>query len=262
MNHWRRKINSAAQVAFASYLSTSTGSFEYGIFRGDGGPLTQIARTGLAAPDMDGNISAIDATVQFDLNDSGQVAFVGYVSGAANYAAVYRGDGTTLSRIVRTGQAAPDGDGTFQSFYNINFANILEINNQGHIAFLSTLTDTSNYTGIFVYDGTNVVQAARMGQSLDGSTITSLGQPSLNEQMQVAYTAQLADGRQVAARFEPQMFWRNAGSGSWGTGSNWSLRVEPTNPYDVFIVTDSTHRYRPGGESDRQVAYDWRPGFG
>jgi hypothetical protein len=57
--------------------------------------------------------------------------------------------------------------------------------------------------------------------------------------MQVAYTAQLADGRQVAARFEPRLYWINPGSGNWSTAANWSLNIEPSNPYDVVIGAEN-----------------------
>lgn len=246
-------INNSGQVAFNSLVEVSPGSgqLERGVYLGDGTQTIQIARTGDAAPAQDGTLEAVDFGLnRLKLNDVGQVLFSGRIdSGDADYYALLRGDASDLTEVVRGGQAAPDGNGTFldseESFF-YGYA----LNNEGHVAFAMDLLNTAGGAadnhGIFVYDGENIVQVARTGQSLAGSTIASLAfatqgenNSGLNDAMQVGYRATLADGREVIARFEPSLYWRNLGDGAWAAGGNWSLGVEPTNPYDVSIVAEN-----------------------
>jgi hypothetical protein len=170
------------------------------------------------------------------MNDVGQVVFRAGIDAATDYEAILVGNGGSLTQIARHGTIAANGGNPISRFFP---AGAPLLNNRGHVAFQDYVLP-ENVRGIFVFDGTNVVQIVRPGQPLAGSTVRDVTLVDMNEEMQVAYSALLTDGRQVIARFEPSIYWSNPAGGIWGTmGSNWSLGIAPTNPYDVFIVAEN-----------------------
>jgi hypothetical protein len=217
-------INAGGEIAFRAYVDNhdlgATGPTA--VYRWDGTEVTTIAIQGQT-------LSAIHAPV---INDAGDVAF-----GADNGIYLYTND--ALLPIAQALQPTPDGTTTFYGGDG-SFGHDPLLNNHGQIAFAAEINGAGGVLlGIYVHDGTNLVEVARTGQILAGGVVTALSLGGLNEQMQVAYLAELADGRQVVARFDPIMYWHNLGDGDWGTAANWSLGVEPTNPYDVFIVAEN-----------------------
>ncbi|NOZ40850.1 MAG: hypothetical protein GXP24_11575, partial [Planctomycetes bacterium] len=192
-------LNNAGQAAFAVRLTGVSGgsSDEFGIFFGDeAGGLTQIARTGQAAPDGNGTLSRFSNFPAF--NDAGQAVFVGFLAdsdgeltGGFGY---FRGDGVTgPTRIARTGQAAPDGNGTFSGLSIAGRKFRPALNSTGEAAFLARLTGGS---GIFRGDSlNNLTQIARTGQAApDGNGTFSdsgLGDPAFNNAGQAAFLARL-----------------------------------------------------------------------
>ena len=169
---------------------------------------------------------------------------------------------------------APDGNGKFgMSGEGAVFDPKLALNNQGHIAFGSNLSNTAGGSadnrGIFLFDGTNVVQVARTGQPLAGSTVvsltfsTSLQNPNgsgLNDQMQVAYRASTWP---TAATLSP------ASSPSC-TGTIWAAATGARSPTGrsasnrpIHTTCSSWPRTRSGYGADRQshreiAYYRWR----
>ncbi len=245
-------LNSSGQVSFKAEVASDDNSSVgwTGIFRADGDQIAEIARTGQSAPAEDGTLyNLLFGEV---LNDSGQVAFRATVATTLgpSYDAIFLANGGDLREIVRTNQATPDGDGVFSYDDTEPFSTAYALNNHGHLAFRSVVAgaaDGSN-VGIFLFDGLNLVTVVRKGQDLAGSTVTELAFDSaiydgnygdgLNDNMQVAYHARLADGRTVIARFEPHLYWKNSAGGDWGTTANWSLGVAPHDPYDVFVIAE------------------------
>ncbi|MAE60138.1 MAG: hypothetical protein CMJ49_02150, partial [Planctomycetaceae bacterium] len=154
--------------------------------------------------------------------------------------------GGTITQIAREGGAVPDGNGVFASM-NSHAA----LNNLHHVAFLETLTGTSggtsDYEGVFIGDGVEVVRVVRRGQALAGSTVMDVHftpgtgadegeeRTGLNDFGQVAYWASLANGNSLIGLWTPDLHWRTAGSGFWTTDSNWTLGIEPDALYDTFI---------------------------
>ena len=186
-------LNDAGQAAYVGVLTGTSGgsSDNNGIFRGDGTTLTQVARGGQAAPGGNGSFSSFDSRPA--LNDAGQAAFRGILTGTSDGQSdnegIYRGDGTTLTQVARTGQAAPDGNGSFSSF-GFNPA----LNDAGQAAFFGALTGTSggssDNVGIFRGDGTTLTQLARRGQAApDGNgSFSGFGpRPALNDAGQAAF---------------------------------------------------------------------------
>ena len=112
-------INDSGDVSFiaAGMVGTSGGtSDDLGIYRGNGGGLVQIAASeGQVVPDGNGTILGFSSIT--GLNEFGEVAFIagltGTSGGSADDLGIFRSSGGGLTRIVRTGQAAPDGNGSF-----------------------------------------------------------------------------------------------------------------------------------------------------
>ena len=242
-------LNGAGQAAFdASLTGTSGGTNDNsGIFRGSGGAITRIAREGQAAPDGNGTFASFNDPA---LNGAGQVAFEAFLTGTSESNGIFRGSGGVITQVARDGQAAPDGNGVFS-----NFLDELALNDAGQVVFEAFLTGTSGGTdddnGIFLSNGIDIVQVARQGQALAGSTISALalstgvgangGQRSgLNDAGQVTYKADLANGNDVIVRFTiPDIHWIEPGSGFWITDGNWTQNIEPHSFHDTFIDPDT-----------------------
>jgi hypothetical protein len=152
--------------------------------------------------------------------------------------AIYLYHDSALEQIAHFRQDLPDGSG----YLNPDLFPTPLLNEAGNVAFKSTYqSNVHNQTrnAIFVHAGTSLVKVAEVGQPLAGSVVTELDLGDLNDRMQIAYRAVLADGRQVIARFEPDNYWRGAPNGSWDSDADWSLRVDPTTPYNAFIIAEN-----------------------
>ncbi len=212
-------LNASGEIAFLAALAGATGNATTGVFRSaDPAHVQQIARRGAATPDANGTFLSIDlAGVDvLALNDAGQVAFqatlTGTKNGSADNKGIFRGDGSTLVRVVRKGQAAPDGNGTFSTL------GTPAINATGQVAFAGTLAGTSrgnaDNVGIFLYDDVHgLVQVVRLGDPLLGSTIGRVGfapdqqygrkHVGINAGGQIAFQFDLNDGREGIAVWSP-----------------------------------------------------------
>lgn len=113
-----------------------------------------VALTGDPAPDGNGSFSSFGFGAA--LNDAGQAAFrgelTGTTGGSADDVGLFRGDEVNSPvQIAREGQAAPDGNGTFSDF------GIPLLNETGKVAFGGTLVGASGgfntNTGIFAAMG-------------------------------------------------------------------------------------------------------------
>jgi autotransporter-associated beta strand protein len=230
-------INASGQIAF---WASTTGTSTAGIFRGDGSSLTRMAYSGQNTGYAEnGNISS-PFVPQF--NDAGQVAFGATTTGTSNYG-IFRSDGSSLTRVARQGQLAPDGDGTF----NFDLGEGIHLNcssvTQGGAVLFQAIVDNSVYNwGVFLSDGQEIIQVARRGQSLAGSTITDIGGTSpITDSGQVAYQATLADDRTGYFLFTvDQLHYRSATSGNWDTLPNWTLSLKPGACSNVTISPAST----------------------
>jgi T5SS/PEP-CTERM-associated repeat protein len=297
-------LNSSGQLAFRGFLTGTSGgtSDGEGVFRGSGGPLTQIARGGQPPPDGDGRL--LEFNLSPHLNASGEVAFVATLAGSSGGigdAVLLIGGGGPLREIAQVGQLAPDGSGSFASFLppmmsgsgpavftgiltgtsgsmednaviylaadgaltqvaregqtvpdgNGTFQALLlppSLNRVGQVLIVDGLDDTSggatDDSGVFLANGIDMLQVAREGDSLADSTITGIvqtvhgvnGRSSINDAGQIAYMAELANGRQAIVRFTiPDIHWTAAGSGNWTTDANWTFHTEPNSFHDTFI---------------------------
>ncbi len=213
-------INNSGTVAFRAAL-TASGS---GIFTGDGGALTTIAdpSSGLSGftifpvindagtvafngsgalytatngvytliAEATGDPVRFESPV-FSMNNNGEVAFEGEFTSGAH--AVFVGNGSSVTAIV-------DTDGPYASFGNES------INAGGSVVFQAS-TDAG---GLGIFSGPDPVhnKIIATGDALNGSTVVtlSLGREGLNDNGQVAFYAELADGRHGIFRADPLPF--------------------------------------------------------
>ena len=182
-------LNDVGQVAFRARYGGG-----WGIFRADDAALVQLARSAQVAPAGAGHLDGLRDLVV--LNNAGQAAFHAGVinSPLGTNEGIFRGDGATLNQLVRTGDAAPDGNGKF-----FKLSEIPTLNGAGQAAFKADLTETmsggADRAGIFRADGNSLIQIARGGQvAPDGDELfLSLSQISLNEIGQVAFRAEFGE---------------------------------------------------------------------
>ncbi len=218
-------INDSGSVAFLGIAGTGRG-----VFARLSGVLTAIASTARLAPGLSGNFTTFSDPA---ISNSGSVAFRGQ---ASNGQGIYLGTGgATLQTVARTGLAAPGLGGVFSTFGKPT------INDLGTSAFLGS---TSSGSGLYLGDGQQLVTVAFTGQSLSGSTISSLtfsggsdrgGNAQFNNNGQFAYKAALANGATSIQLFTPTLHIRSGVSGLWATRSGWTLGILPAAVHDVVI---------------------------
>ena len=203
------RIDDTSQVAFLGFLrGTSKGSADdTGIFLTNGGRVMQLVREGQLVPDGNGMFSGeplFDSGFirRLAMNNEGQLAFMAGISntrgGANDDRGVFLVDGTIISQLLRKGDPAPDGNGTFDDF-DLNGG--IYLNEDGQVAFAATLANTSGGTdddiGIFLVDGSTVIQLVREGQRApSGGTFFGLNMnrsSALAEDGQVAFLSGVTD---------------------------------------------------------------------
>lgn len=166
-----------------------------GLYRSDAGTIVEIVRRTDAAPGGNGTFDDFSPGI---LGHGGEVAFIGYLSGTsggdADAVALYRGDGATLTQIVRRGEPAPGGNGAFQDF------SVPAINSEGQLGFGAFLTGASGggERGFFRAGDTpgSVVEIARRGEAAPGGGVLDLldvSTPTFNDFGQIAFVAGLAN---------------------------------------------------------------------
>jgi hypothetical protein len=140
-------FNQKGVMAFvASLTGTAGGSTDDSAIYRTGAPhqLTQIVREGQNVPEGNGvfNQMLISDTNHPVLNESGQVAFRAALrntsGGFSDNQGVYRGNGTTLIKIARAGQALP-GSGTLVIFSTSS----PDMNDSGEVVFPISLVGGS-----------------------------------------------------------------------------------------------------------------------
>jgi hypothetical protein len=155
-----------------------------GAFTGTGGPTTTIATTDT----MEGKFSSF---IGVENNDEGEVFFSANLTAGGQIIVTVKD--STLTPFV-------DTSGPFSQF----FAGQVSLNNEGLIVFAADLT--AGGTGMF--DGTDPVanKIIATGDELFDSTVASfpgINPKGLNNAGQIVFRADLADGRRVLVRADP-----------------------------------------------------------
>lgn len=201
------RLNDAGQSLFyASLDNTLLGDADdNGIFLESSGIISVIARQGQTAPDANGTFNTLNA----QLNDAGTVSFLsimdGTIAGDADDRGIYMTSGAGLIQIAREGDRLPNNDDVLVRLDAYN------LNNAERVLFIASITGDDGITterGIYLGGESGLIEVAREGQPLAGSTIDSLQLANnpfdyaiehngFNDRNQVAYLAYLADGRQA-----------------------------------------------------------------
>jgi hypothetical protein len=144
---------SGDRVAFVAGYSG-----QQGVFTGNGGALTTIAKTGDPAPS--GTFGQSNAFSQ-NVISGDMVAFRGVYPGGAG---IFTGNGGSLTTIVKTGDPAPSG--TFTSLAVGGIAS-----NGDDVSFFG---QWAGGTGAFVSDNGTIIPVVKTGDLLFGQPLTSL----------------------------------------------------------------------------------------
>ena len=189
LNAFGITINDKGVAAFNADLSSSTAN---PVYSSAGGPLTEIIRRDVPAPDGNGLFSTFSNVA---IVDSGDIFFNGFLSqttgGSADSSGLFRTDGSKILQIVRRGQVAPDGNGVIDQFSMATTD--AWFNNQGQAVFRASVDDTlggsTDNEGIFFYDGQQLIQIARKGGMSPDKTFEFqfLDRPVINERGQIAF---------------------------------------------------------------------------
>ncbi|HAV64054.1 MAG TPA: hypothetical protein DCY13_17020 [Verrucomicrobiales bacterium] len=245
-------LNNSNLVAFTATLKETSGgtSDDAGLYLAQSNALHLVAREGSPAPNG-GNWRNFQ---QPSLNDRGAMAFLGFADFNLTYGSgVYVATTNTLTLLVPSRTPAPDGQGVLnleQSTFPI-----LAINNRGQVLFQASIIGglSTARMGLFLAepDGT-LHQVARRGQAVLESTINQIeltstggivdaggadlgGQRPLNDAGQVAFWAELADGRDGIFLWSPPVPAPTLGSVSFdGTDAVVRVPTETGRNYQLL----------------------------
>ncbi len=212
-------------VAFVAQVQGLTAAYE-SLFVWQNGELHEMARTAATPEETRWRFGKIHG---LDINAAGQLVFENLAAGVDS-SGIFRSEGSRVSlrRIVADKQAAPDGRGILS--LGTSERKGLVINEAGQVAFASPVWDSSvpGDQGVFLVDpAAGLIQVARTGQALLGSTISTLAlqgtRPSrllangpqarefagLNDAGDVAFMFELTDARVGIAVWSYSEFKKN-----------------------------------------------------
>jgi len=174
-------VNSSDSLAF---LVQGTFPDPTGIYTYSNGITTPLAVNGSPAPGG-GNFSYPFAGNRFGpvMNDSGTIAFAAPLD-VANQSGIYLFANGTLSRVIGTGDVAPDGS-TFTSVDSPS------VNASGDVAFWGI---TTSGLGIFVYSNGGITRVVASGDKIGALTVGFLDVPLLGDNGHVAFSTTLPEG--------------------------------------------------------------------
>jgi len=172
----------------ARVMANPSGWYEM-IVRSDGATLDGIVRgyqASQAPPDEDGVFDSLSNQVGFDGSDN--MYFWAYLTGTTRPRGFFRSDGTAITRMVRSGEAIPDGPGAFNLIGGSLLGNV---NNSGQQVFWATMTGTAGGStddyGVYVTDGTTITPVLREGfVGPSGKLASYFGETLINNAGQVA----------------------------------------------------------------------------
>jgi hypothetical protein len=251
-------INGAGDVAFGDLLSGGE-PINAGLFLDSGGSTSAVALVGDSAPaPVGGSYSFFGYPA---LNDSGDVSFMGIVSGGSQPRAIFLASGETDAALVLPGDKAPDTgedpqpDGSYTG--NVADFNMHALNDSGGVAFRSEVTGGSVASGIFVDFGATEAAFALEGDpapDTSGGEYFTFGTPSQNDAGSVAFTADVTGGSVAsgvfrdagAADFAVALVGDSAPDTGGGTYTEFGYPVV-NDPGSVVFLANATGGTASGG---------------
>jgi len=172
--------------------------------------LVTVVRSGDPLPDGPGTFGSFNTNPA--INASGSLAFRSVnlhdtPGGAMDNAGVFLSDGRVITTIARRGALTPTGDGLLFEFP----LEVLCLNDSGQVLFTASLAGTdggsTDDSGLFLGDGTSLVEIAREGDPAPGggaftSFAALFGIPmALNNAGEVVFLCTLSGGVQAIMRW-------------------------------------------------------------
>ena len=241
------QLNNQDQTSFYALLN-STGSIDNdsGLFISSGNSISQLVREGQSVAGTNREIGNFGNHL---LNDRGQVAFNAALRNSTNGVSegegIFRTSGGSIASIATSGEATPDGNGEFSSFYSGRGFSLLDGGQVGFQADVhNTVGGSSDDTGYFLSDGIDTLKVVREGDSIgaggDLIEFFVVGDNGVNDHGQVAYYATSESGNEYVQVWTPDLHWRRNYSSSWSNSSNWTLGLNPAHVHNVFIDPEAS----------------------
>ena len=175
---WNLPLNN---IGFTTFVAQLNGAGGYGVYAGDGGPLTTIVESQYADPES----PFVYLDNGPDINDANMVAFCAEDNVTWTYG-LYKGDGGPLIEIATPNNTVTDQGDTFYLLYMQPV-----INNEGTTAFIGQLNPYSaKHYGIFKHNGSTVSTV----YDTTGSFAEFYKPLDMNESGTVAFLAQTDAG--------------------------------------------------------------------
>jgi hypothetical protein len=176
-----------------AFFSTPTPPDQNGIYSYANGLVTGLALNGQSAPGG-GDFLYSYGSPRFGpaINDSGAIAFAAPLS-ISNESGIFLSANGALSRIVGTGDLAPDGS-TFETVDSPS------MNASGEIAFWAI---TTSEIGVFVYSNGAITKVAATGDVIGKQTLGYIDDPRLNDSGDIAFLSSLTDGNTAIFLAQP-----------------------------------------------------------
>jgi hypothetical protein len=185
-------LSDGGVVVFPALVSG--GSHPSGLFRVSGGSGSALALVGEPAPGTGGG-SFADFLYPV-VNDAGSVLFLSNVSGATPGGGIFLHVAGALQAVAVEGDVAPGSGGATYAVV----PGLPDLNAGGDVVFASALLGGSASAGVFLYDGSSaearpVVLSEQAAPDADGASFLSFDLVATNDLRQVAFQAELSDGR-------------------------------------------------------------------
>ena len=243
-------LNNNSKIAF---LATINGGSEQGIYLFDGNSVVEIARSSDSIPNGNGSYESFSDRVQ--LNDVAKLAFVADFTGPGNSdTGIFFADTVQTNEVVRQGESAPGGNGTFPEYPNNQYP--FSLNQVGEVVFYAELENTNlgNVDSHAIYRGSgNGGTPQEIVRDMDiapnGGFIFFPIHPTVNQFGGVAYRSQVSAGIPAVFFVQGATTFTIAGEGDLapgGLGTYDNILVNNLNPLsspnssgDVAFIADT-----------------------
>ncbi|MEE4639121.1 MAG: choice-of-anchor tandem repeat NxxGxxAF-containing protein [Wenzhouxiangella sp.] len=177
--------NDPGVASFTGIVAVQDQPFQFGLFRTDTGSFDALIFSGQSLPDGRSVANFGFQTTVF--NNAGRGAGVVNTAGTGLDFGMYSSDGTTVDKLLHSGEPAPDGLGTLIAGAVIS----PQLNNSGNMLGLFNVDDiTQDYVGLFIGDGSGLSEITRTGASIPtGVVLNFTGDIRINDNDTLVYGA-------------------------------------------------------------------------
>ena len=232
----------APTVVFNAVLD---GEALYGVYRAVTAGTYRIRNEGAEVPDTTARYFTYFDSL--DIVDGNQFSFIAHSENRVSYAEHYTAIYQWTTRLVETGDTAPDGNGEFDVIHN------QALNNSDVVLFEASLRDTLGHDtdshGLFLTDGDDLVTVVRTGDELAGGTVVAVaatvrpdkgGAKVLLDDGTAVFSAILDDGREVLGKYTPDLHWKSYGSAGMvvlNAADRWTLGLRPSPAHRCYVAS-------------------------